>query len=330
MDSRLLLAVVVIIGVPAVVIGYILAMEQLLKLAPDAVQPKIRPWLWMLPALLFLGVFLVYPTVNTIALSFLNKFSQTGPASSVKFIGLENYRYFFTTGDTLVALRNNAIWLVLLTFLSVGGGLLAAILFDRVRYESLAKALLFMPLAISFVGAGVVWKFMFAYRPPIEPQTGTLNAIVTSAGIEPITWLQNAPLNTIALIVVAAWIWTGFAMVLLSAQLKGISPELLEAGRVDGATELQVFRNITFPLLLPTITVVSTTMIITALKAFDIVYVMTNGAFDTEVMANRMIKELFTFNQPGRASAVAVILLALTIPIMLINVRRFRAQEAIR
>ncbi len=323
MDDRLVTALIVVIGVPGVLFGYIALTERLLVLAPDRWRPRLRPWVWLAPAIGFLGVFLVYPTLNTLYLSFLDKFSK-------KFVGFDNYVYFLTTNDTLTALRNNAIWLVLLTFLAVGGGMIIAILVDRVRYESVAKSIIFVPLAISFVGAGVIWKFMFDYRTPGQPQTGTLNGIVTTVGADPIPWLINAPLNTIALIIVAAWIWTGFCMVILSGALKGISAELLEAARVDGANELQVFRGITFPLLLPTIAVVATTMIITSLKAFDIVYVMTNGAYDTEVIANRMIKELFTYGQPGRASATAVLLLLLIIPVMAINIRRFRAQEAIR
>jgi alpha-glucoside transport system permease protein len=323
MDDRLITALVVVIGVPAVLFGYIALTERLLMLAPDRLRVKLRPWVWLGPALAFLGVFLVYPTIYTLYLSFLDKFSK-------EFVGLDNYVYFLTTSDTLIALRNNVIWLVLLTFLAVGGGLLIAILVDRVRYESVAKSIIFVPLAISFVGAGVIWKFMFDFRPPGQPQTGTLNGIIGAGGIDPIPWLINAPMNTIALIVVAAWIWTGFCMVILSGALKGISTELLEAARVDGANELQVFRGITLPLLLPTIAVVATTMVITSLKAFDIVYVMTNGAFDTEVIANRMIKELFSFGQPGRASATAIVLLLMIIPVMAINIRRFRAQEAIR
>jgi alpha-glucoside transport system permease protein len=323
MDERLITALVVVIGVPGVLFGYIVLTERLLMLAPDRMRGRLRPWVWLGPALAFLGVFLVYPTIYTLYLSFLDKFSR-------EFVGLDNYVYFLTTSDTLIALRNNVIWLVLLTFLAVGGGLLIAILVDRVRYESVAKSIIFVPLAISFVGAGVIWKFMFDFRPPGTPQTGTLNGIIGAAGVDPIPWLINAPGNTIALIVVAAWIWTGFCMVILSGALKGISTELLEAARVDGANELQVFRGITLPLLLPTIAVVATTMVITSLKAFDIVYVMTNGAFDTEVIANRMIKELFSFGQPGRASATAIVLLLMIIPVMAINIRRFRAQEAIR
>lgn len=323
MDDRLITALIVVIGVPGVLFGYIALTERLLALAPDSWRVRLRPWVWLAPAIAFLAIFLVYPTLYTLYLSFLDKFSKN-------FIGIDNYVYFLTTGDTLVALRNNIIWVVLLTFMAVAGGLLIAILVDRVRYESVAKSLIFLPLAISFVGAGVIWKFMFDFRPPGQPQTGTLNGILGAVGVDPVPWLINAPGNTVALIIVAVWIWTGFCMVILSGALKGISTELLEAARVDGANELQVFRGITLPLLLPTIAVVATTMVITSLKAFDVVYVMTNGAFDTEVIANRLYKELFAFGQPGRASATAIVLLLMIIPVMVINIRRFREQEAIR
>jgi alpha-glucoside transport system permease protein len=323
MDDRLITALIVVIGVPAVLFGYIVVTEQLLRLAPGPWAARLRPWVWLFPAIAFLTVFLIYPTIYTLYLSFLDRASEA-------FVGLDNYVYFFTTSDTLIALRNNAIWLVLLTGLTVIAGLGIAILVDRVRYESTAKSVIFVPLAISFVGAGVIWKFMYDFRPPGQAQTGTLNGILNVFGIDPIPWLIEAPGNTVALIFVAAWIWTGFCMVILSGALKGISTELLEAARVDGANEWQVFRRITLPLLMPTIAVVATTMIITSLKAFDIVYVMTNGAFDTEVIANRMYKELFAFGQPGRASATAILLLMLIIPVMAINIRRFRQQEAIR
>lgn len=323
MDERTITALIVVIGVPAVLLGYIVITERLIHLVPDRWQGRVRPWVWLFPAIAFLTVFLIYPTVYTLYLSVLDKFSKT-------FVGFDNYAYFLTNADTLTALRNNAIWLVLLTFLAVGGGLLIAVLLDRVRYEQVAKSIIFLPLAISFVGAGVIWKFMYDFRPPGQPQTGTLNGAVAALGGDPVPWLINAPWNTIALVVVAAWIWTGFCMVILSGALKGISTELMEAARVDGANEWQVFRRIVFPLLLPTVAVVATTMIITSLKAFDIVYVMTNGAFDTEVIANRMYKELFAFGQPGRASAVAIVLLLLIIPVMMVNIRRFRQQEAIR
>jgi alpha-glucoside transport system permease protein len=325
MDSRILTALVVVAAVPTILIGYILVTEQGLKLAPQRLQARLRPWVWLAPALLLLTFFLVFPTIATAIRSFQDK-NILNP----KFIGLANYQYFFSSADTLTALRNNAIWLVLLTAFVVVGGLVSAILFDRVRYESVAKSLQFVPLAISFVGAAVIWKFMYAYQPPGQPQIGTLNGLLAGVGQPPTDFITVPPGNTLALIVVAAWIWTGFAMVILSAALKGISAELLEAARVDGANEIQVFRNITLPLLMPTIAVVSTTMIITALKAFDIVYAMTGGNFDTDVLANRMYKELNNFGQPGRASAVATVLVLLIIPIMAVNIRRFQQQEAIR
>ncbi len=325
MDTRLLTALIVVVGVPAILFGYIVVIERGVGLLSARLQPRVRPWLWLAPALALLVIFLVYPTIATAVRSFQDK-SLTSP----QFVGLANYQYFFTTGDTLIALRNNLVWLVLLTAFVVGGGLMTAVLFDRVRYEPVAKSLLFVPLAISFVGAGVIWKFMYDYQPAGATQIGTLNGFTTALGRPPTDWLQTPPGNTVALVVVAAWIWVGFGMVILSAALKGISPELLEAARVDGATELQVFRRITVPLLAPTLAVVATTMIITALKAFDIVYVMTGGNYDTDVLANRMYKELFNFSQPGRASAVATILVLLIIPVMAINIRRFQAQEAIR
>ncbi len=322
MDPKIIQFAIVLVFVPAAVIGYILLIERVLGFVPGKQQPRLRPWLWLAPAFLFLTIFLIYPMVQTVIRSLSDKLGTA-------FVGLANYQYIFTNGDSLASLRNSLIWLVLLTVLAVGSGLLVAILFDRVRYEALAKALVFMPLAISFVGAGVIWKFMFDYKPAGATQIGTLNASLTSFGFDPVAWLQNAPLNTLMLIIVATWIWTGFCMVILSGALKGISTELLEAARVDGATELQVFRTITFPLLLPTIAVVSTTMIITALKAFDIVYVMTGGNFDTNIVALRMYQQLST-NDTGRASALAVVLLACTLPVMFYNIRRFREQEAQR
>jgi alpha-glucoside transport system permease protein len=310
--------------VPAALLGYIWLVERIVALAPERRQASLRPWLWILPALFLLGFFLIYPTIATVIRSFQDK------SAAANFIGFANYQFFFSAADTLVALRNSFIWLVLLTVFVVVGGLVTAVLFDRVRYEPVAKALLFLPLAISFVGAGVIWKFMFDYELAGRPQIGTLNGLLQGVGIQPAAFLINAPGNTIWLIIVGAWIWTGFAMVILSAALKGISPEILEAARVDGATEIEVFRRITLPLLSPTIAVVATTMIITALKAFDIVYVMTSGNFDTNIMALDMYHQLFDFAQPGRAAAVATILVLLIIPVMFVNIRRFQAQEAVR
>jgi len=278
----------------------------------------------MAPALLILLGYLVYPTVSTIYYSFFD-------ARLEHFIGLENYRWVFTSKAMRIAFRNNLLWLVLFTALTVSLGLILAVLLDRVRYETVAKSIIFLPMAISFVGAGVIWKFVYAFRPANAPQIGLLNAIwVGVFQGQPIGWLNNRAVNNFALILVGVWIWTGFCMVILSAAYKGIPRELLEAARVDGANEWQVFWHVTIPVMLPTIAVVTTTMVINVLKVFDIVYVMTNGNFGTEVMANRMYKEMFNFHHFGRASAIAVILLLAIVPVMLANIRRFQEQEAMR
>jgi alpha-glucoside transport system permease protein len=325
MNDRFLLAGAVIIGVPAALILYIATVERLIRHLPGRRQTGLRPWLWLAPAALLLALFLVYPVLNTIWISFF------GPDSR-EFVGLRNYVYAFTDGAMLEALRNNAVWLLLFTLLTVSLGLLIAVLTDRVPYESVAKAIVFLPMAISFVAAGIIWKFMYDYRPPGVPQTGTVNALLTTLvpGSQPHAWLVEQPGNNVALIVAGVWIWTGFCLVILSAGLKGIPEETLEAARIDGANEWQIFWRIIVPLLGSTIAVVATTMVITALKAFDVVYIMTNGNFGTEVIANRMYKELFNVRDFGRASAIAVLLLAAIVPVMIFNLRRFREQEAAR
>jgi alpha-glucoside transport system permease protein len=231
----------------------------------------------------------------------------------------------------LTAFRNNLLWVALFVPVTVFLGLIMAVILDRVRYESIVKSIIFMPMAISFVGAGVIWKFVYSYRPVGSEQIGILNAFLSFLGAQPIPWLIERPwINNICLIIVGIWIWTGFCLVILSASYKGIPRELLEAARVDGANELRIFWKIILPLMKPTIAVVSTTMFINVLKVFDIVYVMTNGSFSTEVIANRMYKEMFIFRNYGRASSIAILLLLFIIPMIIINVQRFREQEAIR
>jgi alpha-glucoside transport system permease protein len=329
MDPRLITAIEVVVGVPAVLVAYIWGTEQVLRVFPERMKPRLRPWMWLAPALAFLGIFLVYPTIGTIVRSF-----QSRDILNPHWVGIANFQWFFGSDSAITALRNNVIWLVFLTLFAVGFGLLIAVLVDRVRYESVAKSVIFLPLAISMVAAGVIWLFMYSYQAPGTTQIGTLNGALQAVGTGPYGFIQNDSfaLNTIFIIIVMAWMWTGFAMVILSASLKGINPELLEAARVDGATEWQVFRRIIFPLLVPTIAVVSTTVVITALKAFDIVYTMTNGQFSTDVIANLMYKQMFNSIPPqfGRGAAIAVILLLAVIPIMAFNVRQFRAQEAVR
>jgi alpha-glucoside transport system permease protein len=258
-------------------------------------------------------------------LSFLDKDGEA-------FVGLDNYSFAVTNDIMLTAFRNNVIWLVVGTALTVGLGLAIATLVDRLRRraESVAKSVIFVPMAISFVGAAVVWNFIYAFRPEGRNQIGLLNAIWGLFGGEPVLWLSKEPWNTLLLIVVLVWLQTGFTMVILSAAIKGVPDDIIEAARIDGATELQVFWRVTIPTIKSTIVVVTTTMIILILKVFDIVWVMTSGDFGTEVIASQMIRQAFRFFDDGKGAAIAVVLLLAVIPVMIVNVRRFREEEALR
>jgi alpha-glucoside transport system permease protein len=315
----------VIIGVPVVLAAYIVGGEYLVRLLPDKSRPSVRPWIWVGPALVFVAVFLVYPVVGT---AYRSLFDRDGTS----FIGLSNYATQLTgfpSGGAWIAIRDNLYWLVFFTLLVLVFGLLFAVLTDRVPYESPIKSLIFMPMAISFVAIALIWKFMYSYQPPGDPQTGTVNAFLGVFHQDPRLWVQDPNVANQALIVAGVWGFVGFAMVILSAALKGIPGDLLEAARVDGAGELTIFRRVIFPLMMPTIVVVGTTLVIFALKAFDIVYVMTNGNYDTDVLANRMYK-LITVGNTGNASAVAIILVVAVIPVLIFNLRQFRAVEARR
>lgn len=298
-------------------------------------QGKLAPWLYLSAALIIMLLFIVYPTLRTVALSFRDR-RGTRPASADCVPGqpcwgaLENYRYALTNPEMLQALRNNALWILLMVPGAVGAGLTFAALTDRVRYENVAKTIIFLPMAISFVGAGVIWKFVYYLESGQGPQIGVLNAILTGLGGKPVAWLTNSNwmVNNVSLWIVGIWLWTGFCMTVLSAAIKDVPVEIIEASRVDGAGEWRIFWRIIIPLILPTITVVTTTMIINVLKVFDIVFVMTNGLNGTEVIANRMFK--FIVTDQGRSTAIAVLLILLTVPIMIFNVRRFREQEMMR
>ncbi len=309
-------------------------------------QGKVAPWLYLTPALIVMTIFIVYPMINTISLSLKNKDSTASAATSCvagqSCWGIfENYHYALTAELDLSSIKtawnsfwissygNNIKWVILMVSGTVLLGLLFAVLTDRVKYESAAKAIIFMPMAISFVGAGIIWKYVYAFGTK-QVQIGLLNAIITALGGHPIAFLQTQQINTIAMIVVGTWIWTGFSMTILSAALKGVSTELLEAARVDGATEWTVFSKIMVPIIMPTIVVVITTMVINVLKLFDLVYVMTGGNFGSDVIANRMYTEMYTNFQSGRGTAVAVVLIVLIIPFIILNIRRFLEQEAIR
>jgi alpha-glucoside transport system permease protein len=296
-------------------------------------QGRWAPWFYLLPALILMTVFIVYPTIGTIRLSLLDAHSSHS-ASTTCSAGqpcwgvFENYRYALTNPNMLLALRNNALWLLLMVPGTIAGGLFFALLADRVKYESVAKAIIFLPTAISFIGAGIIWRFVYDVESGGGPQVGLLNAIIVGLGGQPVTWLSNPSINNFSLMVVGVWLWGGFCMTILSAAIKGVNAEILEAARVDGANEWQVFWTIMYPTILPTIIVVTTTMAIIILKIFDVVFVMTDGNFGTEVIANRMFALIVT--NAGQSTAIAVILIVLTIPIMIFNIRRFRKEEAAR
>ena len=297
-------------------------------------QRRYVPWLYLAPALIVMTAYIIYPGVTTLYQSLRNA-DGSDWATSTCVAGqpcwgiFENYRYALTSTDMVTSILNNLRWIVLMVSGTVLFGLLIATLADRVRYEAAAKAIIFLPMAISFVGAGVIWKFVYDYQSS-GTQIGILNALITSLGFAPVSFLTTPQVNTIALIVVGIWMWTGFCMTILSAAIKSVPTEITEAARVDGATEWSVFTQITIPIIAPTIAVVVTTMIINVLKVFDIVYVMTGGQYGTQVIALSMYNQLYINFNYGRATAIAVVLILVIVPAMIFNIRRFQAQEAMR
>jgi alpha-glucoside transport system permease protein len=279
--------------------------------------------LWIAPAVILLLLFFIYPLVMTIVFSFQN-------ADTTRFVGLKNYQLIFTNAGMIEVLRNNLLWLVLGTVLTVGPGLVIAVLIDRVKIESIIKSALFVPMAISFVGAGVIWRLVYLYNPPDQPQGGLFNAVLGLFKIPAQVWLINPAFNNFALILVYVWMWTGFCMVIISAALKSIPDDIIEAARIEGASRFTMFWYITIPMVRPTIAVVATTMIINILKIFDVVYVMTGGNYHTNVVGMEFYNQLFSFQNYGLASALAILLFLVIAPIMYVNIRRMQAEEAKR
>jgi alpha-glucoside transport system permease protein len=292
--------------------------SSLVERLPDKTRDRILPWVFVAPALLLLGIYLVYPAVVTIIRSFQD---AKGGFTLANWSSLG-------TGPFLEILRNNAIWLVVATGGSVGLGLLTATLFDRIRREALAKIFVFTPLAISLVGATVIWSFVYAWQPPGQPQFGLLNAIWTGFGGQPVPWSTTFPVNLPAEMLIMIWLQTGFAMVVLSAAIKGVSTEVLEAARLDGANERQVFFGVIVPIIRGSIVTVTTTIAIATLKIFDIVMSISGGRNHDDVVAVRMFTEMFQFFNDGRAAALATVLFIAVLPVMILNLRNFRRQAA--
>lgn len=320
---KLLTALAAILaGVGGVTLLYFL-LNALAERLPGAWEHRLKPFVFIGPAVLVVGLFLVYPAAQTILYSFADD-------TSTAYVGLDNYVELFGDEDFRSALINNVLWIIIVPTLSVVVGLLVAVLADKLsaRSESVAKSVIFLPMAISFVGAGTIWGFVYDFRG--GEQIGLLNAIATMIGFDPVFWLQQSQfaINDLLLMVIMIWLQAGFAMVLLSAAIKNVPDETLEAARIDGATELQIFFRVVVPQIWATVLVVFTTILILVMKIFDIVYVMTNGAFGTEVVANVFYKQLFEFGNNGAAAAVVVVLMIAVIPLMVYQVRRLRTEEA--
>ncbi|RME42886.1 MAG: sugar ABC transporter permease [Caldilineae bacterium] len=319
-----IVAIVAIVwGVGGVALLYLVSNWLIERLSPVWVR-RLQPFVFVGPAIAILTWYLALPTVRTFWFSLFN-------ADSTQFVGLQNYVAIFTDRSMFIAFRNNLLWIVFGASLSVVFGLLIAVLADRSRFENIAKSLIFMPMAISMVGAGVIWNFIYEVKQKGDPQIGLLNAIWVAMGGDPQAWTAlNQPWNNLFLIVIVIWLQTGFAMVLFSAAIKGIPAELLEAARVDGANEIQIFFKIMIPYIMGTIITVTTTIVIFTLKIFDVVWVMTGGQFGTHVIATKFYREYFTNRNFGFGSAIAIILLIAVIPVMIYNLKQFSEREAFR
>lgn len=283
----------------------------------------VRPWLFLFPALLALGLYLAYPVYETMRMSLTERL----PGGGSQFVGLDNYGQMLSEPKFWEALQNNFLWLLVVPAMSTAFGLLAAQLTDRISWGNIAKSLIFMPMAISFVGAAVIWKLVYDTRPVDQEQIGVLNALyLWFGGAEPNTWLTTPFWNSFFLMAVLIWIQTGFAMVILSAALRGIPEETIEAAILDGANPFQVFFKIKVPQMMGTIVVVWTTITIVVLKVFDIVFAMTNGQWETQVLANYMYDKLFRANDWGVGSASAMVIMLLVTPILIWNVYNARKE----
>jgi alpha-glucoside transport system permease protein len=281
------------------------------------------------PALAALLLGLIWPGISTLIQSFYGRSPWYDPERS-EFVGFDNFSKLFTTEEFQVVLRNTLIWVILVPLVAVSLGLLYAVLIDRTRGEAVSKGLIFLPMAISLVGASIIWKFVYEYRAPARPQIGLANQLLVWLGLEPYQFLINIPWNTIFLVVVMIWIQTGFAMTIISAAIKAIPDDIIEAARLDGVSGLRMFRYVTIPSIRPALLVVWVTITMTTLKVFDIVRTMTGGNFQTSVVANEFYTQSFRQFDFGLGAALAVLLFVIVIPVVVYQVRQLRLSEEIR
>lgn len=325
LDNKLLIGVLsLIIGVGgAATFFYFLNMA--VEGMPQRLSQGLMPYAYLLPGFAFISLMLLYPALQTINYSFAN-------SDSTEYVGFSNYTEIFADSEFRSSIFNNLLWLIIVPAATVALGVVVAVLADKLseRGEKIGKSMIFLPMAISFVGASAIWTLVYAYDDPSQTQTGLLNAIWTLLGGDPQTWLSidTARLNSILMMVILIWLQVGFAMILLSSAIKGVPEDTLEAARIDGATEWQIFWRVIIPQIKGTIITVFITVVIMVLKVFDIVYVLTNGRDKSNVIANLFFNELFARNQAGTASAIVVVLLIAIMPVLVYQVRNFRAEEA--
>ena len=328
MEQVLFALVTIVVGVFGCVAYFYLS-----NLALDSIYPPrgpnagqnilrssaIRPWLFLGPSIILLSLYLVYPVFNSIWLSFHD-------ASGDNFVGVNNFAWMVGDEKFGESMRNNILWLIVVPAASTFLGLIAAAITDRISWGNFAKSMIFMPMAISFIGAAVIWKFIYDYRGEGSSEIGLLNSLVTSFGVSPQAWLTLPIWNSLFLMTVLIWIQTGFAMVILSAALRGIPEETIEASVLDGASPIQIFFKIKVPQIWGTIAVVWTTITILVLKVFDIVLAMTNGQWGSQVLANLMFDWMFRAQDYGRASTVALVIMVMVTPIMVWNISNARKE----
>jgi len=303
-------------------------LNKVVERLPTKWEDRVKPYVFAGPAVILVGFFLIYPAIRTIVFSFAN-------SDSTAFIGLENYTDLLGASDFVTGtLFNTLLWMIVVPAVTVAFGLAVAVLADRLqpRAEKFTKSIIFLPMAISLVGAATIWKFVYAARPEGTGQIGLLNGILDGFGVAPVAWLQlsQAHANSLLLMVIMIWSQVGFSMVLLSAAIKSVPEDTIEAGRIDGATEKRIFFNIVVPQIWPTVITVFITVLILVMKVFDVVYVMTNGNFNTDIIGVRFFNELFTNGNNGYAAAIVVMLMIAIVPVMIYQVRQYRMQEAQR
>jgi alpha-glucoside transport system permease protein len=318
---KLVIALIAVLWAGGGLTLFFLVATRLVEQLPFGWSIRLQPFVFIGPAIVLAIYYLALPTVRTFIASLFNRDGSL-------FVGLENYVTIFTQPFMLVTFRNNLMWMVFGAGFTITLGLVVATLADRSRFERTAKAIVFMPMAISLVGAGIIWKFVYALRDVSDPQIGLLNAIVVAFGGEPQAWIaQLQPWNNLFLIVIVVWLQTGFAMVLFSAALKGVSAEMLEAARIDGASELRIFFQILIPAIKGTIITVTATVVIFTLKIFDVVIVMTGGQYGTDVIATQFYNQYFVNRNFGLGSAIAIVLFVAVVPVIFYNLRQFRRSE---